>query len=190
MADAYPKKILHLLKGRAGELRMMRFWSKVDMRGPDECWEWQASRNSNGYGKFKIASYQLVTASRVALIGTRQDEPDGLHVLHRCDNPPCCNPHHLYFGTVQQNIEDKVSRGRARSGDQSGASNGAAKLTEDQVSLVVHRLEAGWDNKQIAADLPVTHSMVSLIRRGLMWADVTARMGWEPKAQFKRRASA
>src|SRR5690242_17377686 len=106
MADAFPKKILPLLEGKIGELRMMRFWSKIDMRGPDECWEWQASTNKNGYGKFKVASYTNATASRVALIGTRQQEPDGLLVLHHCDNPKCCNPSHLYFGTVADNARD------------------------------------------------------------------------------------
>jgi hypothetical protein len=181
MANPTPKKILALLEGRIGELRIMRFWSKVDMRGPDECWEWAAGRNPNSYGKFKVASYEIVTASRFALICTKRAEPDGMHVLHRCDNPPCCNPAHLYFGTVQQNIADKLERGRARSGDQSGANNGAAKLSDAQLELIVTRIRQGWNNKQIAADLPVTHSMVSLIRLGRMWRRQTEALGYEPR---------
>lgn len=180
MADPLPKSILALLEGPIGRLRMMRFWSKVDMRGPDECWEWQARRNSKGYGQFKLASYTMSTASRLALIGTRMEEPFGMLVLHICDNPPCCNPAHLYFGTVRQNTDDKVSRGRATTGNQAGASNGAAKLTEEQIALVVVRLKSGWANTTIAADLPVTHSMISLIRRGKMWRSVTERLGWQP----------
>ena len=180
MADAFPKKILPFLEGKIGELRIMRFWSKVDMRGPDECWCWQASVNSSGYGRFKVASYHNVTASRMALICTKRQEPDGMHVLHTCDNPPCCNPAHLYFGTVAQNNADKLRRGRHRSGNQSGANNSASKLTEDQVALIVQRFQQGWNNKQIARDLPVTHSMVSLIRLGRMWRPVTMRLGWAP----------
>lgn len=129
MADALPKKILPMLEGKIGELRIMRFWSKVDMRGPDECWKWQASLTTSGYGRFKIASYTQVTASRMALICTANEEPFGLCVLHTCDNPPCCNPAHLYFGTVADNARDKTERGRHRTGDQSGAKNGAAKLS-------------------------------------------------------------
>jgi hypothetical protein len=189
MADAFPKSILPMLEGKIGELRIMRFWSKVDIRGPDECWLWQGSTNPNGYGKFKIASYELVTASRMALISDKREERGGMHVLHRCDNPPCCNPHHLYFGTQARNMLDKLERGRARTGDQAGANNGAAKLTDEQVALIVQRLRDGWNNKQIAADLPVTHSMVSLIRLGRMWRRQTAALGWEPKATFKRKAA-
>lgn len=190
MAEPYPKKILPYLEGKIGELRIMRFWSKVDMRGPDECWQWQASINASGYGRFKIASYNMVTASRMALICTKREEPAGLHVLHHCDNPACCNPHHLYFGTIAQNNADKVNRGRAKTGDQSGANNGAAKLTEDQFALVIQRLKDGWNNKQIAADLPITHSMVSCIRVGKMWRTQSAALGWEPKVQFRRRKAA
>ena len=180
MADAFPKKILPLLEGKIGELRMMRFWSKVDMRDPGQCWEWQASVNRSGYGKFKLASYTNVTASRLALIGTKRDEPDGLLVLHHCDNRRCCNPHHLYFGTAQDNSDDKVGRGRARSGNQSGANNGAAKINEDHLALIVERIGQGWNNKQIAADLPISHSMVSLIRLGRMWREQTAALGYTP----------
>lgn len=188
MADAFPKPILPFLEGKIGELRQMRFWSKVDMRGPRECWEWQASLTTSGYGRFKIASYEMVTASRFALISTKREEPAGMHVLHHCDNPPCCNPAHLYFGTPQQNVEDKLRRGRARSGNQSGANNGAAKLSDDQLRLVVQRINEGWNNKQIAADLPISHSMVSLIRLGRMWRKQTAALGYEPKKPFQKVA--
>ena len=180
MADAFPKTILPLLEGPIGRLREMRFWSKVDMRGPDECWLWQGSRNPHGYGKFKIASYELVTASRMALISTKREEPAGLHVLHHCDTPRCCNPAHLYFGTVAQNNADKIRRGRAYSGDQAGANNGAAKLTEEHIALIVERLKAGWNNTRIAADLPASHSTVSLIRLGRTWRASTEKLGWIP----------
>jgi hypothetical protein len=188
MADPYPKKILDQLEGKIGELHKMRFWSKVDMRGPDECWEWQAARHGRGYGSHKLGP-RNVTASRMALIVATGEEPDGMHVLHHCDNPPCCNPAHLYFGTVAQNNADKIARGRHSSGDQSGASNGAAKLSEDQVALIVERFRDGWSNKKIAADLPVSHSMVSLIRVGRMWRPVTMRLGWNPAPLFDRKAS-
>lgn len=180
MAKATPKKILPLLEGKIGELRMMRFWSKVDMRGPRECWEWQASVNRNGYGKFKVASYENATASRVALIGTKMEEPDGMLVLHHCDNRRCCNPHHLYFGTIADNTRDKVERGRCATGNQSGANNGAAKINEAQLALIVSRIRSGWNNKQIAADLPISHSMVSLIRLGRMWRAQTEALGYVP----------
>jgi hypothetical protein len=190
MADAFPKQILPHLEGKIGELRRMRFWSKVDIRTPEECWEWQASLHTSGYGRFKLASYVCVMANRAALvIQTGEDRQDRM-ALHHCDNRKCCNPHHLYWGTHTDNMQDKSRRGRWRGGDQSGANNGAAKLTEDQLALVVSRLKDGWNNKQIAAELPITHSMVSLIRLGRMWQAQVAALGWEPKAQFIRRKTA
>ncbi|NVD45550.1 HNH endonuclease [Qipengyuania atrilutea] len=189
MADPFPKPILPYLEGKIGELRMLRFWSKVDIRAPEECWEWQASLTTSGYGRFKIASHVQVTASRLALIAHKKDEGGGLHVLHHCDNPKCCNPHHLYFGTVQDNVNDKVERGRCRSGDQSGANNGAAKINEQQLELIVSRFKKGWNNKQIAADLPIGHAMVSKIRCGNMWQEQAAKLGWKPAPQFKRKAA-
>jgi len=178
IGSAPPKPILAHLNGDEGQRRIVRFWSKVDQAGVDDCWEWQGARHGRGYGTFKLASYVSVTSSRMALICTTMDEPEGMHVLHHCDNPPCCNPAHLYFGTIAQNNADKISRGRANPGNQSGASNGAAKLTEQQVALIVARLRSGWNNKRIAADLPVGHAMISKIRRGHMWQPVARKLGW------------
>ena len=189
MADSFPKPILPYLEGKAGALRMMRFWSKVDVRSPEECWEWQASLNGRGYGRFKIASYVSVTASRFALISHKEDEGGGLHVLHKCDNRKCCNPHHLYFGTQSQNMRDRTERDRCNAPSQVGFKNNSAKLDERQLALVVTRLQEGWTNKAIAEDLPITHSMVSLIRRGKMWTEQTADLGWNPNPVFTRKAA-
>lgn len=191
MADSFPKPILPFLEGKLGELRRMRFWSHVDLRGPKECWEWQASLHTTGYGRFKIASYVTMMANRVALVMHTGEEPHGMMALHDCDNPACCNPHHLYWGTHKDNMQDKVERGRCRSGNQSGTNNGAAKLTEEQLSLIIQRFRQGLNNKQIASDLPVSHSLVSRIRVGRSWAEQSAALGWHPeesKLPHKRRA--
>lgn len=190
MAELTPKQIAPFLEGKNGELRKMRFWSKVDIRTPEECWEWQASLHTSGYGRFKLADHWCVVANRLALvINSGEDRLDRM-ALHHCDNRKCCNPHHLYWGTHTDNMCDKVRRGRHNGGDQSGANNGAAKLTEEQFALVIARLKDGWNNKQIASDMPVTHSMISLIRLGRMWAPQAAALDWEPKAQFVRRKTA
>lgn len=190
MADATPNEIMPYLEGKIGALVRMRFWSKIDIRTPEECWEWQASLHTSGYGRFKLSSYRTANANRIALvIQTGADRLDRM-ALHHCDNRKCCNPHHLYWGTHTDNMQDAVRRNRRPWRDQSGAANGAAKLTDEQLALVVTRLKQGWNNKQIAADLPVTHSMVSLIRLGKMWAPQTQALGWEPKAQFIRSKAA
>lgn len=81
-----------------------RFWEKVDRRGPDECWEWQAARGPKGYGLFAGGEYGR-QANRVAYqltYGLLTDR--SLVVHHRCDNPPCCNPAHLVPTTNRHNI--------------------------------------------------------------------------------------
>lgn len=185
MSAVSNRPIVHLLKGREGRLRIMRFWSKVDMRGPDDCWEWQASLNTSGYGRFKLASYVDITAARLALIISTKSEPQGMLALHSCDNPPCCNPHHLRWGTVQDNSDDMKARGRSYNGEQQGFSNSGCKLTPEQFAQIIEGFRAGLNNKQIANGLPVDHSLVSRIRRGRSWAKQAAELGWSPQAKYQ-----
>jgi hypothetical protein len=191
MADSYPKPILPYLEGKHGALRIMRFWSHVDIGDPKDCWGWQASLHTSGYGRFKIASYTTMMANRVSLVIHTGEDPLDRFALHHCDNRRCVNPHHLYWGTHSDNMQDKVRRGRCNPADQSGVNNGAAKLTEHQLALIVARFREGLNNKQIARDLPVSHSLVSRIRVGRSWAEQTAALGWEPqesKLPHKRTA--
>lgn len=93
--------------------RTERFWAKVEKRGPAECWLWLASRNAQGYGKFSVASGRgHMGAHRAVWELVNGAVPDGLWVLHRCDNPPCVNPAHLFLGTCRDNHLDMVAKGR------------------------------------------------------------------------------
>lgn len=124
-----------------------RFWTKVDRRGPDDCWPWIAGRDALGYGHFFIfrkGARRGLRASRVAYAISAGAAPSELFVCHECDNPPCCNPAHLYAGTSDDNIADKLLRNRQSKGDTSGArlhpericrgeTSGTSKLKEHQV---------------------------------------------------------
>lgn len=138
-------------------------------RGDGECWHWQASLTTGGYGRFKIASYRQVQAHRVALIATRWADPGGMLVMHRCDTPSCCNPKHLRFGTIADNNNDKARKGRGKTGDQRGFNNGAAKITPAALAFIVEKMREGWNNCQIAAEVGVTHQAISKIRTGKHW---------------------
>ena len=102
---------LHLIDKAAVEV-VSRFWSKVDRRGPDDCWPWKANRYTNGYGQFWLRPRQE-GAHRVAfkLTHGRWPQPE---CLHKCDNPPCCNPAHLWEGTKSDNVRDCIAKGRHR----------------------------------------------------------------------------
>lgn len=93
-----------------------RFWSMVDRSGgPDACWPWQGSIVPSGYGQFKARHENGAKnwrAHRYAYTITYGDIPDGMIACHRCDNPPCCNPAHLFVGTNADNTADGRLKGR------------------------------------------------------------------------------
>lgn len=92
-----------------------RFWAKVEKT--DTCWLYMGFRKWDGYGWLARSQgdskVRHMTAHRYAWILTNGEVPDGKHVLHKCDNPPCCNPAHLFLGTHQENMKDKAAKGRA-----------------------------------------------------------------------------
>jgi len=99
--------------GRAVRSEWDRFWEKVDVSsGVGSCWPWTGARDPNGYGRFAIGKDRSDKASRIAFRLVHGSIPGGLYVLHDCDNPPCCNPAHLYAGTQRQNVHDAMRRGR------------------------------------------------------------------------------
>lgn len=116
-----------------------RFWSKVDIRGTDECWPWIAWRNNKNYGCFRFGKKDT-SSSRVAYILTFGEIPDNLEVCHKCDNPPCCNPSHLFTGTHLENMQDSKRKGRNSTAR--GEKSAKHKLSSIQV-LEIRRLYFG-----------------------------------------------
>src|SRR4030043_361681 len=86
-----------------------RFWNKVNKT--DDCWIWTAYCNKKEYGCFKFQDKSEL-AHRVSWIIHNGPIPNGLHVLHKCDNPPCVRPDHLFLGTDKDNANDRISKGR------------------------------------------------------------------------------
>lgn len=88
------------------------FWSKVDRKRDWECWEWKAENNCPTYGSFFLEDISI-SAHRFAYESFhRKKIPEELFVCHRCDNPPCCNPIHLFLGTAKDNVTDMIEKGR------------------------------------------------------------------------------
>lgn len=137
------------------------------MAGPDACWVWRGPcSRRGGYGLVHIKGV-IHKAHRLAWELTHGPIPDGLHVLHSCDNPPCCNPAHLRLGTHAENMADKAARGRAPS--LGGALNGNARLTPEAVDDIRVRLTLGMSVRSIAAWFGVDRRTIRRIRDGESW---------------------
>lgn len=95
-----------------------RFWTRVSKSDDfDSCWEWTGTKDKDGYGKLsiggrKVNGGKIYTAHRLSWMLNYGVIPNGLWVLHRCDNPCCCNPKHLFLGTVKDNVDDMRAKGR------------------------------------------------------------------------------
>ncbi len=95
------------------------FWHRVDKTGPNGCWLYMGFRKWDGYGwlaRIVNGRQRNMTAHRYAWILTHGEPPAGMHILHQCDNPPCCNPSHLRLGTHQENMKEMKDRGRSNGG--------------------------------------------------------------------------
>jgi hypothetical protein len=143
--------------------------SKIDQRGPSECWPSTCAVTGNGYGKigFNKRFYPMPRAAYRCFVGP---VPTDLVVLHSCDNPKCCNPAHLRLGTVQDNHDDMWAKGRARPFRGPGEKNGRAKLTRAQVDKMREMYAAGgFTYMTLAPHFGVAWQTVADIISGKHW---------------------
>jgi len=162
------------MTGKRGPLSE-RFWSKVDRRGDDECWAWMANKNNKGYGMISPGdggSKRL--AHRMSWQLANGTIPVGLCVLHKCDNPPCVNPSHLFLGTYQDNAIDKVAKGRAVYNPAIGERHPQAVYTEAEVVELRRRLAAGERVRVLAREIGRPASGIRRIREGTSWAHLSS----------------
>lgn len=136
--------------------------------GPEACWPWIGKCQTGGYGRFEGGSKlkrRSCLAHRLAWTLKNGPIPKGLNILHSCDNPPCCNPAHLFVGTHRDNMADMTAKGRSTHGDR----NGRARLTAAEVLEIRAAWAAGRNQCQIARSFGVTNSQVHLIVTGKSW---------------------
>lgn len=157
-----------------------RFDSRVDRSGRG-CWLWTGGTSPKGYGIFRLSSGRGTTAHRYAFLTAGGVIEDGQLVCHRCDNPRCVNPEHLFAGTPKENTQDMLAKGRGYGGDSHhlrrdpgrvrGMKNPTRKLTEDDVREI-RKLAGVLTHKEIAARFGVGAAAVSHVINRRNWKHV------------------
>jgi hypothetical protein len=153
-----------------------RFWLKVGLARPDDCWPWMRGINNKGYG-FACNEHgrgHREYAHRIAWrLFNKSDIPAGLWVLHECDNPPCCNPRHLRLGTLQDNVDDSWAKGRTARGEK----NHSSKLTEHDVREMRRLRREGLTYQAIAARFNMSMMSTYYACNGVTWRHVVDEPG-------------
>ena len=142
-------------------------WSKPTIRDTGPCRLWPGYKNNSGYGIIRVANdywlaHQLIWQLVYGPI------PEGLCVLHYCDNPLCCHPEHLWLGTRTDNNIDREEKGRAVI--LRGEEHGKARLTAEEVLAIIKDPRT---SREIATDYGVTKTAISKIKSGQNWSSIT-----------------
>lgn len=143
------------------------FYSFVDKTA--ECWVWNGSRNAAGYGHISVNGKKVLTHRHSYLL-EHGAIPEGLFILHRCDNPPCVRPSHLYAGTKKRNAMDRVERGR--SWDSRGENHPTVKLTEAEVLAIRSALSHGAGLSDLGRQYGVTPQAIYQIKTRRAWRHI------------------
>lgn len=148
-----------------------RFWSKVDVRGPNDCWPWLAGKDRYGYGAFRVGDKMVRSHQIILWLATGEIIRDGRVTRHTCPGGgtrDCCNPDHVVSGTNKENMADKVAAGRQNKGEKVPSS----KLTE-MGALIAYDLRGLFPQIMIGKVLGTGKSQIGRIHRGESWAWLT-----------------
>lgn len=166
---------MHYARGHNKNCRPLldRFWEKIDKSEPNGCWLWMACRNTAGYGEINIVPGRHALAHRISYEIANGPIPEGANVLHECDNPPCCNPAHLFLGTQADNVKDMLEKGREnRTRNLRGEQTSWAQLNAAKVRAIRQRWAAGERQVDLAAEYGISQAAISLVTRRLNWTHI------------------
>lgn len=161
---------------------------RINIIYPTNCWEWKGGKNKQGYGLLKYENKNW-SSHRLSYHVFNQKIPDNMIVCHKCDNPTCINPSHLFIGTYKDNMEDMYNKGRGFKSKKApqllgpkipiqfrrlkGEDSPLSKLCDEQVVTIIKLLKAGCRGVDVAKEFKVHISTISLIKNGKRWKHLT-----------------
>lgn len=152
-----------------------RFSERFERGTADQCWPWTSTKNRAGYGVINSGGprglRRPVLAHRVSWTLSVGDIPKGACVLHRCDNPPCVNPAHLFVGTHADNVADKMAKGRYRAGAHSPETCNFTKLNRDAAREIRRRFASGESKRHLATAFGVARQNIHFIVTNKTWKE-------------------
>lgn len=149
-----------------------RFWSHVDEKDKDDCWEWQAYKSKKGYGSFGVKR-NILLAHRISWIIANGQIPKGKIIMHKCDNPPCVNPEHLFCGTPMDNMMDKMRKGRYKKGKiVRGESHPISKLKKEDIPKIRNLYDQGISTHKIGKRFGVNSKTIWFIGKRIAWSHI------------------
>jgi hypothetical protein len=159
-----------------------RFLSKIDIKSEDQCWNWKKGTSTFGHGQFWLKD-KGCRAHRISYMIKYGSIPKDKLVLHKCDNPRCVNPNHLFLGNQDDNMKDMVSKKRSLIGDRNptrtnpeclarGSKNGFAKLTESKVLEIRRLYHNPYSQRQLAKLFGVTQPCIKIIVKRQGWKHI------------------
>jgi hypothetical protein len=153
----------------------VRFNNKYIVDSITGCWVWNDRLTNKGYGKiYSGLCKKELLAHRVSwVLANNSIIPNGIKVLHKCDNPACVNPNHLFLGTQKDNVLDMLAKHRQNKvNTASGENNGNSKLKNSDVLIIKRRLKNGDKPTHIAKEYKMHHSTIMDIRDGKTWTKI------------------
>lgn len=149
-----------------GMSEIKRFLMRVNKSSSGECWPWTGSRQEKWHGQWRNANGDIEPTHRAAWRLFVSEIPKGMFILHKCDNPICCNPSHLFLGNQSDNCKDMWQKGRARPGKSLGEKHGMSKVTAEIVRDIRSSSESG---KSLADKYGISQTTVGDIRKRKSW---------------------
>lgn len=150
----------------------VRFWEKVNKNGPllidTKCWEWTGAKKKAGYG-FIGLNYKNYYAHRLAYEFYYKVLPKEQHVLHKCDNPSCVNPEHLFLGSQVDNMKDMNLKNRHAVGEKTNIN----KLTDKEVIEIRNKYSSGIPNKTLCKEYNVSHATIHRVVYKKLWKHIS-----------------